>query len=286
MKRLSIYLITCFLISLFFISCSQKTIKTEEKDLVKKYYLSSDTTLGALSVDIEVEIPVAFADTNALKAVRKTIITNLFGEDYVSVKNDSIVQQFCAELHKEYKDNFVPLLKVKDTKNNYSFNNEHKLLGFSLLSDKNIYVYGIERYVDMGGAHGLETRNFYNFDLKTGKQILEADIFKADYKSKLSELIKVRIVEESKEDSTDNNTEPILSLEDTDYWTDSIKPNGNFYITDEGINYVFNPFEIAPDYVGQTEVTLPYNRIKDFLKPSSLITYLVEKQAKQKPDSK
>jgi len=282
MKKRSIYLYACALITFFFISCTQKTIKTEEKDLVKKYYLSSDTTQGALSVDIEVEIPVAFADSNVLKSVRKTIITNLFGEDYVPVKNDSIVQKFCAELHNEYKANFLPLLKVKDSKNNYSFNNEHTLSGFSLLSDKNIYVYGIERYVDMGGAHGLETRNFYNFDLKTGKQISESDIFKADYKAKLSELIKVRIVEESKEDSTDNNSEPILSLEDTDYWTDSIKPNGNFYITDEGINYVFNPYEIAPDYMGQTEVTLPYDRIKDFLKPNSIITYLVEKQLKQK----
>ena len=66
-----------------------------------------------------------------------------------------------------------------------------------------------------------------------------------------------------------------------DYWTDSIKPNGNFYITDESINYVFNPYEIAPYYMGQTEVTIPFSRIKDLLKPNSIIGYLVEKQAKQ-----
>jgi hypothetical protein len=70
-------------------------------------------------------------------------------------------------------------------------------------------------------------------------------------------------------------------LEDTDYWTDSIKPNGNFYITDESINYVFNPYEIAPYYMGQTEVSLPFSMIKGLLKPNSIIAYLVEKQAKQ-----
>ena len=280
MKKQYIYLVICTITTLSFFSCN-KTIKTEEKDLVKKFYLTNDTTQGALSVDIEVEFPVAFADSTVLKNIRKVLISNLFGDEYISVNNDSIVRQFSAELHQDYEDSNLPMLNVKDSDNNYSFNNEHTLSGFSLLSDKKIYVYGIERYVDMGGAHGLETRNFYNFDLKTGKLISENELFKPAYKTVLSELIKTRIVEESKESKDEKNAEPILSIEDTDFWTDSIKPNGNFYITDEGINYVFNPYEIAPYYMGQTEVSLPYNRLKNILKPNSIITYLVEKQAKQ-----
>ena len=281
MKKQSILLITCTLTSILFISCSQKTIKTEEKDLIKKYYLTSDTLKGALSVDFEVEIPVAFADTNVLKSIRSTIITNLFGDDYIAHPNDSLVYLFSKELIADYKANNEPLINVKDTTNSYSFDNEHTLSGFSCYSDKKIYVYGIERYVDMGGAHGLETRNYYNFDLKTGKIITEKDLFKANFKAELSELLKKRIVEESRETKETKNTEPVLSLEDTDFWTDSIKPNGNFYITDEGINYVFNPYEIAPYYMGQTEVTLPYDRLKGILKPTCIITYLVEKQPKQ-----
>lgn len=277
MKKKSIYLILCVLTTVFFFSCSQKTIKTDEKDIIKKFYLTSDTTKGALSVDIEVEIPIAFVDSNVLKSIRKTIVTNLFGEDYVSHANDSLVQLFCQELHTDYKANYAPLINVKDSANKYSFNNEHTLSGYSLLSDKKIYVYGIERYVDMGGAHGLETRNFYNFDLKSGNLITEKDIFKPNTEFGLAELIKKRIVEDSK-DSTD--MEPIMDIEDTDFWTESIKPNGNFYITDEGINYVFNPYEIAPYYMGQTEVVIPYTRLKDFLKPNSIISYLVEKQIK------
>ena len=277
MKKQSIYLTLCALTTVFFFSCSQKTIKTDEKDIIKKFYLTSDTTKGALSVDIEVEIPVAFVDSNVLKSIRKTIITSLFGQDYVSHANDSLVQLFCQELHNDYKANYTSLINVKDSANKYSFNNEHTLSGYSLLSDKKIYVYGIERFVDMGGAHGLETRNFYNFDLKTGNLITEKDIFKPNTEFGLAELIKKRIVEDSK-DSTD--MEPIMDIEETDFWTESIKPNGNFYITDEGINYVFNPYEIAPYYMGQTEVILPYNRLKDFLKPNSIISYLVEKQIK------
>jgi hypothetical protein len=281
MKSKPILLLLSILTTTIFFSCTQKKIKTEEKDFVKKYYLSKDTTKGALSVDFEVEIPVAFANKEVLKSIREVIITNLFGQEYISHANDSIVQLFSKELVAEYKENNAPLLDELDSTNRYSFNNEHTLSGFSLLSDKKIYVYGIERYVNMGGAHGLETRNYYNFDLKTGSLITEKDLFKANYASELTKLIKARIIEESKEYRDEKNSEPILNLEDTDYWIDSIKPNNNFYITDEGINYVFNPYEIAPYYLGQTEVTLPFNRLGKLLKPNSIIAYLVEKNAKQ-----
>lgn len=281
MKKQSILLLFSLLASATFFSCTSKTIKTDEKDFVKKFFLSKDTTKGALSVDIEVEFPVAYANKDVLKLIRSTLITNLFGKEYISRPNDSIVQLFTSELATEYKENNEPLLNELDSTNRYSFDNEHTLSGFSLLSDKKIYVYGIERYVNMGGAHGLETRNYYNFDLKSGKLITEKELFKANFESELAKLLKIRIVEESKEYKDEKNSEPILDLEDTDYWTDSIKANGNFYITDEGINYVFNPYEIAPYYMGQTEITLPYSRLKDLIKPNSLVAYLVEKSTKE-----
>lgn len=280
MKRQTIILLFSILATSLFLSCKQKTIKTVEKDYVKKYYLSNDTSKGALSVDIEVEIPAAYVNKEVLNSIRGTIISNLFGNEYTSRSNDSVVMLFTKDLVTDYKENNLPLLNEIDSANLFSFNNEHVVSGFSLLSDKKIYVYGIERYVYMGGAHGLETRNYYNFDLKTGKTITEKDLFISNYGPELSELIKKRIVEQSKEMKESKDTEPILSLEDTDFWADSIKPNSNFYITDESINYVFNPYEIAPYYIGQTEVSIPFNRLKNILKPNSIIAYLVEKQAK------
>ena len=280
MKKQNILVLLSILAPILFFSCTQKTIKTEEKDLVKKYFLSNDTAKGALSIDIEVEIPLAFTNKDVLKSIRGNIITNLFGNEYITHSNDSLVQLFAKNLFADYKENNEPLLTVMDSANRYSFNNEHVVSGFSLLSDKKIYVYGIERYIYMGGAHGLETRNYFNFDLKTGNIITEKDLFNSNYQAELSEIIKKRIVEESKEMKETKETEPILSLEDTDFWADSIKPNGNFYITDESINFVFNPYEIAPYYMGQTEVSIPFNRLKNILKPNNIIAYLVEKQAK------
>lgn len=279
MKRQSILLFVSTITVLFFFSCTKKTIQTEEYSYSKKFYLSKDTTKGALNVDFHIELPVDFKDQQILDSIRTKLITSLFGKEFVAQKSDSILFVFAKSLNADYYQNNAPLVNELDSTSSYSFNNEHTLDGFALLSDKNIFSYGIDRYVYMGGAHGLNNRLYFNFDLTNGKLITEKDIFKADFKLALASLIKKRIVEESKENKNED-TEPITSLEDTDYWTDSIVPNGNFYITDESINYVFNPYEIGPYYMGQTDVTLPFDRLSDLLKPNSVIDYLVQKHNK------
>ena len=279
MRKYSILFMLCVLMAPVFFSCTQKTIKTKEKVFTKRCYLSEDTTKGSLNVEIQAEIPVAFADKSVLDSIRATIISNLFGENYISKSTDSIIPLFMADISTDYIENNKPLINQLDSSSAYTFNNEHILSGFSLLSDKYIYAYGIERYIYMGGAHGLETRNYFNFNLKTGKLITEKDLFVENFASDLAKLIKIRIVEES---IGKTEKEPILDLEETVYWTDSIKPNGNFYITDESINYVFNPYQIAPYSLGETEVTLPFSLLKNILKPNSIISYLVKKQAEKK----
>jgi hypothetical protein len=270
MKKQTILLAFILLTTTVFFSCKQDTIKTEEKEFVKKFYLTNDTAKGALSVDIQIELPTGFMNKQVLDSIRATIIFNLFGPEYISRANDTIPHLFALELSKEYIANNAPLVTQLDSSSVYSFNNEHKVEGFSLLSDKYIYSYGIDRSVYMGGAHGLETRNYYNFDLKTGKVITEKDLFIPNYEAVLTDLIKKRIVEESSEIKT------VEDLEESIYWTDSIKPNGNFFITDEGISYVFNPYEIAPYAFGETEVSLSYESLKTLLKPNSIVSYLIK----------
>ncbi len=270
MKNKLIYLIIC---SLFiFTACKQKTVKTIEKDFSQKSYLAADTAKGSINVDISVEMPVCLDDESILDSIRTKIITELFGPNYIKIPYDSVVKKFGNDLITEYKLNNTPLLEQLDSSSLYTFNNEHTLEGFSLINDGRIYSYGINRYVFMGGAHGLNTSNYLNFNILNGQKITESDLFVDNYIPKLSELIKIRIVEQSLEDKS---KKPILNLENTDYWTDAIKPNGNFYITDESINYVYNPYEIAPYYMGQTEVVLPFYRLIEILRPNNVITYLI-----------
>lgn len=275
MKKTTKILFTSLLIVTFFVSCKQKTIMTTENSHSEIYYLAADTSKGSLRLNLMVELPVCYHNEIILDSIRNTLITNLFGSDYIQFGNDSILKIFAATLKNEYKITNAPLLEQLDSNAFYSFVNEHNLEGFSLLNDENIYSYGINRYVFMGGAHGLNTLSYLIFDLKNGKQIMESDLYEAGFEETLTSLLKTRIVEQSNEDP---NVETIISLDDTDYWVDAIKPNNNFYITDESINYVFNPYEIAPYYMGITEVIIPFDRIKEILKKPSVIDYLIYKE--------
>lgn len=262
-------------IILIFNSCKKNIVEITENNYSTRHFLSKDTTLGAIKIFIETEIPAKFKSKPVLDSIRTVIISSLYGNDYVKYPNDSLAQKFSDELINDYVLTNLPMVEKLSNKNAYSFNFEHELHGFSLLSDKFLFSYGISRYVYMGGAHGLSTRNFFNFDLKTGKLLKETDIFTENYEQAIKDLIKIRIVEQSMEDST---MVPISNLEDTDYWVDAIKPNGNFYITESSINYVFNPYEIAPYSLGETEVILPFDRLKDILKKNTVISHLIEIQ--------
>ncbi len=281
MRIKAIALISCAIVVFLASSCRQKTIRTIEKDHTERFFLSSDTSKGALSIEITIELPVCYDNNSVLDSVRNTIVANLFGVEYIKYGNDTLLSKFTNDIKSEYRLTNLPILNEMDDKSLYSFNNEHILDGFSLLNDENIYSYGINRYVFMGGAHGLNTINYFNFNLKTGKLITESDLFLKNTTPKLIELLKKRIVEQSIEDK---DIEPIQSLNKTDYWVDAIKPNGNFYITDESINYVFNPYEIGPYYLGITEVRLPYDRLKTILKPNAVVNYLIKKEKVEKAE--
>ena len=49
-------------------------------------------------------------------------------------------------------------------------------------------------------------------------------------------------------------------------WTEEIKPNGNFLLSEEGIVYIFNQYEIAPYAAGVIELTIPWDEVSDILK--------------------
>ncbi|MDS1032619.1 DUF3298 domain-containing protein [Porphyromonadaceae sp. NP-X] len=272
MNKKSILLSVSLLSILIFVGCAPKTIKTKNLEYSNRFYLTSDTSRGSLNLVIQVEIPVKFSNKAVLDSVRSKLIASLFGDKYVSLPLDSIIPSFVADQNEDYRNNNLSMLQAANLHSYFSFNNEHILEGTALWSDENIFSYGIKRYVFMGGAHGLNTQIFMNFDLKTGKMLTENDLFIPNYKEELTKIIRSRMVEE--------NTElaDYADLNQTDYWVDSIQPNGNFYISDEGINYLFNPYEIGPYYLGETEVRIPYARLKDILKTGNPLEYLIENQ--------
>lgn len=254
-----------------------KNFHTETYHITDKQYLTEDTTRGALSIDITLEFPVEYSDRKLLEKIKAQIITNLVGEHYISVEQDSILPRFVRELKEEYITNNEMVVDKLEKTGFLVLNNSFIMEGFALLNDEAIFSYGISRDVDFGGNHPTRTRFFYNYDLRTGDLLTEKDIFREDALDSLALLMRKEVIRLSAEKE---EMPTIDSFEDTVYNPEAIRPNGNFYINDEAICYVFNPYEIAPlAYAFETEIVLPYPLIRSLLRADSPIQYLVQQHA-------
>ena len=45
----------------------------------------------------------------------------------------------------------------------------------------------------------------------------------------------------------------------------NIRPNGNFTVSDSGVTYIYNQYEIGPYVMGTIKVTVPWNELEDLL---------------------
>jgi len=262
-------------IALFFVLRTNppQSVLVENFSLLDTVYLSDeDPALGNMTIELNVDFPVKHADKDIISKLKTYIFAELFGDYFNHCPEDSLLKAYATALGKEYIDNNVDFAKRITESSLLSFNNAIILDGLALHNDQHIFSYGISRFVDFGGAHPNKTRLFYNFDLEDGSIITEDEVFKEGYQTELTEIIKNKLLSDlnANEDIT-----YIENFDESDYFPEEIKPNGNFYIHEEAITYVFNPYEIAPYYMGETEVVLPYQLIAHLMKSGNPLEHLV-----------
>jgi hypothetical protein len=127
-----------------------------------------------------------------------------------------------------------------------------------LMNGSHILSFYIDHYAFTGGAHGFQTRQFTVVNLWTGKEVRLKDIFKENSATQLSSILSDKIHEKNHLPTTQN-------LKDVGFFTDTIKPTDNFYITREGIGFFYNQYDIAPYASGAIDVFIPFNELKDLM---------------------
>lgn len=106
-----------------------------------------------------------------------------------------------------------------------------------------------------GGAHGMYGIINNVFDLTTGELVTEQDLFAAGYKEGVADLLKQSLAaylaeNEAEEDMVFGQPEPY----------------DNFAVSEEGITWTYNPYEIAPYAMGAIELTVSWSDLKPYLK--------------------
>lgn len=205
----------------------------------------------SLMIDISAQYPGFKDDSKAGLEITSAITGMLFGEDYMSLEPDAAATAYADSLIEEYRAENLPMLDMEELAG-AQMSWEDITEGKIAYTKGNMLSYIADKYTYRGGAHGISSRYACNFDLRSGKQISEEDFFRKGYDGKLTSLL------------TSHLKESLQSPEDMDMlFVEEIEPNGNFYLSDKGITYIYNHYEIAPYSMGIIEVTIPWDELGD-----------------------
>lgn len=236
-------------------------VKTREYTY-DEYYPLSEGRVDSLHISIAIEYPTQLPDNTHLEAVQQSIKQELFGDAYREMDIARAIEAFTAMLKTEYRRSNLPIVSERTESDPLldAIMNEEQIITSMVMDYHNqILSYAVERYVYTGGAHGSNYRIFYNYDLTTGDLLHEENLFVADYEEPLTQLLLANLVAQNED------IELIEDLKAYGYNVDDIHPNDNFFLTDSSIVYVFNPYDIAPYALGETEIAIDYNQLAELL---------------------
>jgi len=235
------------------LSLDNAKLITYNNGVVKYYKKVYHKVYGNCSNDkdcaeITIEYPEFISNNVATDSVNifvKNLILNLF---FNSDKNNSL-DEISDSLFKEYSDvqkEFSDYHIAWFIKQKVSISG---IIGniLSLKSEKSIYT---------GGANTMYDVVLANFDISTGKYLKVADIVAVDDFSELESIAKTTFYKLK-------NIKSNKLLESAGYWFKNkrFELNNNFSVTDSGLVFFYNLYEIAPRASGTTELFIPKEKI-------------------------
>jgi hypothetical protein len=112
----------------------------------------------------------------------------------------------------------------------------------------------VKRVVDYydGGAHGMFGTDYHVFDRNTARFVTLADV--AD-EARLSGL-RLAVLDELRKKFELREDE---HLTDAGFFEDDLELTENFFLSEDGIGFHWNPYELAPYVFGEIEVVVPFN---------------------------
>ncbi|WP_291865481.1 DUF3298 and DUF4163 domain-containing protein [Maribacter sp.] len=201
---------------------------------------------------VKISIPKALEDSKIDKtintAIREEIITLLNFDESVEINTiETAISSF--------KNGYSDLMKKFPEE---STKWEASITGEISYEDKNVISITLNSYLFTGGAHGYSSSRFLNFNKKKGVELENWELFNPDFDfNKFAEL-KFRIQEDIPQNAPINSTGFMFE-------EDSYNLPENIGYTKEGLQLLYNQYEIASYADGSISLTISYPEAKKYL---------------------
>ena len=280
MKKVSLLSIMALICCLY--SCNFKSdhsnditidsVVVEKIAIQETYHLLGDTAMPGCKVSLEMKVPIQYGQDSNYLHLQKILTPLIFGEEYAG---DTLIQaaQKVVTAHinayKEVEPEFEK--EIKEYGKSYSFEWEYNYTIAPIYNRNEFFCYGVASSEYTGGAHGMYSNFYYTIDLSDWHRIVLDDLFQPQSLDEVNHTILKQLLKKL------DLTEPDSLLELGYFDTEDITATENFYLTDTGICWVYNPYEIACYATGQVFIEVPFQALESYFLPENPIRRLLKK---------
>ncbi|MGB5531386.1 MAG: DUF3298 and DUF4163 domain-containing protein, partial [Ignavibacteriaceae bacterium] len=258
--------------ALILISCSSEDGKSSLNENLKyeivKYQKKSercDSLQNQNCAEIKIEFPkIAFPANKIVEEKINKSITELFSQDIFGSTESSDFEVLMNGFIQDYES-----FKQEFTEASQSWAVERS--GEVRLNKAGVFSIDYTEYAYTGGAHPNTFVSFKNFSLNNGEEISIDELFTLEKQQELTKIAE-------KEFRQLKQLGPEDDLGSAGFWFENNKfsLNDNFLITDKGLLFYYNSYEITAYAFGPTELELPNAKIKTLIEEKSILGDLVK----------
>ncbi len=257
------YIAYCFVIILMS-SCtgyvSKKNTLVTAKDTLRYIYNTTKQRANDCGNNPDSACTVAilkypvFNNSPALNDRVKENLVHLLWQDTGFAKNNDL-QKFAIDFIDFYEHH-----KRKNSTVLFSLESSAKVLR----QDSNLTTIYLSGSLYDGTGHGHDKFAFINWDHTASKTIELYDIFIPGFHEQLTGIAEK--IFRKQEDLSDTS-----SLTNYFFNNGKFALSNNFLITQAGITFLYNEYEVKPYTEGSTQIDIPYSQIKLLLKPHTVV---------------
>ena len=246
----------------FILACSteiEDTIVFDNVTADKEVKLSNDEGSPVCAVHLQI---ATASEKNGHKGevVNRIIQKRLLNMEELTMQQ--AVDSFANTYTSNYLRNLLPLYNQDraDTAKRTWYEYHYVITSEARQGSKNTMAFIATTDYYEGGAHSVNQRTTMNFDVQTGRLMGLNDIFVPGYENLLNAVLQKALCEKV-------GVAGISDLRQKGYLVRmQMFPSENFILEDETITFIYNPSEIAPHTLGETELVIPLSDLEQILR--------------------
>ena len=206
----------------------------------------------SLLQSVSIEYPVKGAQEEVLAKIEEGILNVAFDME----ERPGTVEETALRYEDNLKDEYFNEYEGQEGSSGTRTWEDH-VNGYFSGRYKQFLSYMVEVYSDRGGVHGISTMTPVVFDRKTGDIVPEEAFFADGYREPVAALLQAHLPE-----ALENDEEALAAV----FEPGLLGPNGLYEVTRDGVTWYYQPYDIAPYYLGVISISIPWSELKPYVR--------------------